>query len=345
MCDFPKQVYVPFVDDNGYITKFNFAVPCGKCYDCRRSLANSFVLRCRSEFQHSVCAYFVTLTYDNKNVRYYNPCDRVSRKKEIDVIESYNGMKYFGMYKDFILDKIDASNFCKSMQVSIKRYSDSLLFRYVLNGEYGLFTQRPHYHALIFSPLYFNLQDFTKVVQSCWKFGNVTISSVTDSRINYVAKHFMKTDVGSAMQQSVAPIFQKRSTYNGGIGRYLVNDRSILINYNRDINYFQVGKYKIGIPRYIRKKLHPDKFTYEELKDLCDKSYDTLIDKLCSKFFDVTEIDLKLTPFSNQSDRLNFAISIMRDMNYDLIHNKLKEFYRKKFSEHYLKLKNKELLI
>lgn len=343
MCDFPKQVYVPFVDENGYTTKFNFAVPCGKCYDCRRSLANSFVLRCRSEFLHSVCSFFVTLTYDNRNIRFFNPCDRVARRKEIDLIESF-GYKYFGMYKNFVLDKIDASNFCKSMQKCIKRYSDSLLFRYVLNGEYGLFTQRPHYHVLFFSPLYFNQSDFTKIVSSCWKFGNVTVSPVTDSRINYVAKHFMKTDVGSFIQQSVCPIFQKRSTYNGGIGRDLVNDKSVLINYYRDINYFQVGRYKIGIPRYIRKKLHPDKFTYEELKDLCDKSYNTLIDKLCTQFFNLHEIDLKMTPFSNQSDRLNYAISIMRDLNYDLIHNKLKEFYLKKFSEHVLKLKQHELL-
>ena len=276
MCDFPKRVCVPFVDENGFTTKFNFAVPCGKCYDCRRSLANSFVLRCRSEFQHSVCAFFLTLTYDDKNVRYYNPCDRVSRRMEIDLVES-RGCKYFGMYQNFVLDKVDAERFCRSMQKSIKRYSESLLFRYVLNGEYGLFTQRPHYHALFFSPLYFNLQDFTMLVQSCWKFGNVTVSCVSDSRINYVAKHFMKTDVGSSIQQSVAPIFQKRSTFNGGIGRDLVNDKSILVNYDRDINYFRVGRYKIGIPRYIRKKLHPQKFTYDELKDLCDRSYDTLV--------------------------------------------------------------------
>lgn len=341
MCDFPKQVYVPFIDENGCTTKFSFAVPCGKCYDCRRALANSFVLRCRSEYQHSVCSFFVTLTYDNKNVRYYNPCDRVARRKEIDYIESVP-FKYFGMYKNFVLDKIDVSNFCKSMQDSIKRYSDSLLFRYVLNGEYGLFTQRPHYHVLFFSPLFFNCQDFSKVLQSCWRFGNITVSPVTDSRINYVAKHFMKTDVGSSIQQSVSPIFQKRSTYNGGIGRDLVTDKSILINYNRDINFFQVGRYKIGIPRYIRKKLHPDKFTYDELKDLCDKSYDTLVDKLCSCFFDFKEMDLKLTPFSDKTDRLNFAISIMRDMNYDLIQDKLKGFYLKKFYEHYLKLKHKE---
>lgn len=344
MCDFPKQVYVPFVGDDGYTTEFSFAVPCGKCYDCRRSIADSFVLRCRSEFQHSVCAYFVTLTYDNKNVRYYNPCDRVARRKELDYIESMP-CKYFGMYKNFVLDKIDAANFCKSMQDCIKRYSSSLLFRFVLNGEYGLYTQRPHYHALFFSPLFFNLQDFVKLLQQCWKFGNVTVSPVTDSRINYVAKHFMKTDVGSSIQQSVAPIFQKRSTYRGGIGRDLVFDKSILINYCRDLNYFQVGRYKIGIPRYIRKKLHPGKFIYEELKDLCERSYDSLIDRLCSCFFDLKEIDLKITPFSDKKDRLHYAISIMRDMNYDLVHNKLKEFYMKKFSEHYLKLNKKEMLL
>lgn len=345
MCDFPKVVPITYTDpDNGSDFVFKMAVPCGKCYDCRRELANQFVLRARSEFQHSVCAYFVTLTYNDDNIRYYNPFDRVARRRELDKISAY-GVKYFGMYKDFILSKDDAVRFCKSMQSAIKRYSPNLLFRYALNGEYGLYTQRPHMHALIYSPLLFNLQDFTKIIQSCWQFGNVTVSPVTPSRINYVAKHFMKTDVGSELQQEIAPIFQKRSTYNGGIGRDLVNDNSILINYYRDINYFKVGKYNIAIPRYIRKKLHPEKMTYDEMNDCFENSYAILINKLCDSVVRVSELDLKFSAVSDKFDRLSLAASILRDANYDLIHNKLRDFYRNKFAEHYLKLKNKEMLL
>lgn len=345
MCDYCKIVDVKYngQDVNEEVV-FSFVVPCGKCYDCKRELSNQFVLRCRSEYMHTVSSFFVTLTYNDKNIRYFAPYDRVSRAKELDYISKMPG-KYFGMYKNFVLDKNDASRFCSLMQKSIKRFSPTLLFRYVLNGEYGMWTQRPHYHALVFSPLFFNLQDFKMLVDSCWQFGNVTVSEVTDSRINYVAKHFMKSDVGSEIQQLVSPIFQKRSIYKGGVGRDLVNDTSLLVNYERDLDFFQIGKYKMSIPRYIRKKLHPEKQTFDELLELSKKSYDNLVSRIASKIIYIDDDSLKLTRISDSKDRLRYAVQILRDNNYDLVVNKLRDFYTKKFWEHYNKLKNKEILL
>lgn len=344
MCDFVKIVKVPFVDDNGIETIFQFVAPCGKCYDCMRELANQFVLRCNSEYMHSKSTFFLTLTYDNKNIRYYLP-DRVARRKELDFIEKV-GYDYFGMYDHFVLSKDDAVFFRKNLQKCIKRYSENLNFRFVINGEYGTYTHRPHMHALIFSPLFFNLGDFQRLItEYCWQFGNVTCSEVTPSRINYCAKHTMKRDVGCELQQEVAPIFQKRSTYKGGIGRDLVNDMSILINYNRDLNFFQTGNYKISIPRYIRKKLSPEKKTYQELKDLEQQSYDNLIYRISTEITFAQDKDFAINFDSDLHSRMDYAVEFFRHNNYSLVTEKLRKFYQDKFWEHVNRLRQKEFLI
>lgn len=342
MCKFPKVVPVRFVDDLGEDV-FHFVAPCGKCYDCMRELANQFVLRCNSEYQHSVCTFFCTLTYDNKNIRYFIP-DRVKRRRALDFIESLP-CDVFGMYDEFILSKDDAVYFRKNLQKSIKRFGENLLFRFVLNGEYGTFTHRPHLHALIFSPLYFNVGDFHRIIDSCWRLGNVTVSEVSPSRINYCAKHTMKQDTGCEMQQEIAPIFQKRSTYQGGIGRDLVNDKSILLNYNRDINYFQTGRYKISIPRYIRKKLSPEKKTRAELMQLQQDSFDNLVYRISQDVMFCQASDFNQNFDSTLTDRMYDAVQLFKSVNYDVVVNQLRDFYNRKFWEHYNRLRNKEMLI
>lgn len=342
MCKFPKIVPVYFCDDLGE-TEFKFVVPCGKCYDCMRELANQFVLRCNSEYMHSQSTFFCTLTYDDKNIRYYLP-DRVKRRKALDAIDKV-GIKYFGMYDEFVLDKDDAVTFRKNLQNCIKRYNVDMVFRFVINGEYGTFTHRPHLHALVFSPIYFNKFDFEKLIKECWKFGNVTVSEVTPSRINYCAKHTMKQDSGSSLQQSVAPIFQKRSTYQGGIGRDLVNDVSILLNYHRDINFFQTGKYKISIPRYIRKKLHPEKLTRHELSKLENDSFENLVSRINSDIAFANLDSFKMNNDSTLHDQMVLAVQLVRSVNYGDVKNTLREFYHNKFHDHINRLRNKESLI
>lgn len=342
MCKFPKIVPVRLVDEKGEKI-FHFVAPCGKCYDCKRELSNQFVLRCNSEFLHCACAFFCTLTYDNKNIRYMLP-DRVRRRRALDYIESLP-CSVFGMYDEFILSKDDAVMFRKKLQESIKRYGENLLFRFVLNGEYGTFTHRPHMHALIFSPLYFNLGDFVRLIESCWRLGNVTVSAVTPSRINYCAKHTMKQDTGSELQQEISPIFQKRSTFQGGIGRDLVNDRSILSNYHRDMNFFQTGKYKISIPRYIRKKLSPEKKTREELLQLEQDSFDNLVYRISQDVMFCQASDFNQNFDSTLTDRMFDAVQLFKSVNYDSVVAELRDFYNRKFWEHVNRVRHKEMLV
>lgn len=342
MCDYVKVVPVTFTDEEGTDT-FKLVVPCGKCYDCMRSLANQFVLRCNSEYVHSSSTFFVTLTYEDKNLRYMYP-SRVERGKALQKLSEYPS-KVFGMYDEFVLDKEDVVSFRKSLQKCLKRYSDSLLFRYVINGEYGTFTHRPHYHALIFSPLYFNVFDFLKIIQECWKLGNVTVSEVTPSRINYCAKHCMKEDRGCELQQEIAPIFQRRSTYLGGIGRDLVNDESILSNYRRGLNFFQTGRYKINIPRYIRKKLSPERKTRSELEHLEKQSFDSLVYRISQDVMYCVQSDFNYNFTSSLHDRIDFAVQLFRSVNYDSVVSELRDFYDRKFWSHINRLRSKENVV
>lgn len=93
-------------------------VPCGQCLECRVQSSRAWADRCvlhAKQYEHN---YFVTLTYD-------------------DAFYPKNGS----------LSKRDYQLFMKRLR---KKFPD-VKISYLLSGEYGDKTMRPHYHMILFN--------------------------------------------------------------------------------------------------------------------------------------------------------------------------------------------------
>lgn len=110
-----------------YIAKGKVSIyPCKQCLPCINMKRYHWVKKCILERQCWKYTYFVTLTYNDDNL----PNQLVSN---------------------------DVSKFFKYLRFLIKPYK----LRYLCAGEYGSKTERPHYHAIIFTDYEFDL-DFLK---------------------------------------------------------------------------------------------------------------------------------------------------------------------------------------
>lgn len=132
-------------------------VPCAKCLACLSNLRNDWAFRLYQEYKHSKgSAYFVTLTYDRKNLNRVN----------------------------YELSKRDVQLYLKRLRKDF----DSGEIRYFAVGEYGSKTARPHYHLLLFG-------GNEETIRKAWKSGIVHIGSVTESSIMYCLKYIVQPDL------------------------------------------------------------------------------------------------------------------------------------------------------
>lgn len=99
-----------------YVRKQQMYVPCGKCAFCLKKRIDGWVFRLREEMHVSSSAFFLTLTYEDKNL----PSDGHLCKRDLQLflkrLRKVNpGIRYYGI------------------------------------GEYGSEFGRPHYHVLLFN--------------------------------------------------------------------------------------------------------------------------------------------------------------------------------------------------
>nr|CAI9750266.1 replication initiation protein [Microvirus sp.] len=151
-------------------------VPCGKCPSCLSDRARDWSNRCLMELQSSGRAIFVTLTYNDSHLPYDSdgPTLRVR----------------------------DVQLFFKRLRKAFP----ALPIRYLLSGEYGSKTFRPHYHAIIFG---LSLSDFPDIrpirynklgqplfasalLERIWSNGLCSIGSVTKKSCDYVCRYVLK---------------------------------------------------------------------------------------------------------------------------------------------------------
>ncbi len=92
-------------------------VPCGSCSGCRAEQARQWAVRILHECQMHDSGWFLTLTYDDKEIP-----------------------EYGSLYPE------DLAAFFKA----VRRDYPTGSVRYYACGEYGDRTQRPHYHAVLF---------------------------------------------------------------------------------------------------------------------------------------------------------------------------------------------------
>lgn len=211
-----------------------FQLPCGKCLECRLEYARQWAIRCVHEAQMHEENCFITLTYDNENL-----------KPKLD-------------YEDFqkFMKRLRFANANKKIGCFV-------------TGEYGEKNKRPHWHAILFN---WQPQDakilrttdrgdkvFTSEhLTTLWGKGLCEFGSVSIHSAGYCARYSTKKLThGKDGEHDFEPISKKSSKYAIG--------KKWLEQYWTDV--FNVGKIilKDGssctIPRYYEKwfkKNHPE---------------------------------------------------------------------------------------
>lgn len=150
-------------------------LPCGRCIGCRLEKSRQWATRCMHEAQMHENSSFVTLTYDNDNLK--------SPSLE---------------YRDFQL-------FMKRLR---KQFPKA---RFYMCGEYGEQYRRPHFHACLFGvwfpdyelhavlPSGFRLY-VSKRLQQLWPFGFSSFGHVSFESAAYVARYCTKKITGPAAE-------------------------------------------------------------------------------------------------------------------------------------------------
>lgn len=138
-------------------------LPCGKCPNCIKKKSQEWTSRLLKETENFKYAYFVTLTYNDENLRDLNKRD---------------------------------------LQLFLKRYRKnfSLNLKYYITGEYGELYSRSHYHAILFQDkpikdlkFYANNLYISKEFSQCWSLGNCLISKQVNERsIKYTIAYTLK---------------------------------------------------------------------------------------------------------------------------------------------------------
>lgn len=171
-----------------------FTLPCRKCLPCRLEQAREKAIRCYHESQMHENNIFLTLTYNQENLR--------STKL---------------IYSDF-------QNFMKRL-----RHTQNQKIPLMVTGEYGELNKRPHFHALLFNyrpedEQYKYTTDrgdkvsTSQILSDLWSKGNIEYGDVTIDSANYVARYAAKKLVhGKDQEHDFHPIHKTSSRY--GIGR------------------------------------------------------------------------------------------------------------------------------
>lgn len=219
-----------------------FALPCGKCIECRLEYARQWAVRCVHEAKMHEENSFITLTYDSS-------------------------------LKDTKLNYKDFQDFAKKLRESIHRNTrkgepeyEKNRISYFVTGEYGDRNKRPHWHAIIFNwrPAdcllkYVNERGdrvySSKTLDKLWSNGITEVGSVTFESAGYVARYAAKKLVHGADQSHEYQPISKKSSHRA-IGR------SWLEKYYKDafgngeiilFNPITKAVHKCGIPRYYEK--------------------------------------------------------------------------------------------
>lgn len=160
-------------------------IPCRSCLDCYNQSRREWIARAVAESTQHDSMIFLTLTYNDSNIPEAEFVD------DDGVFHYHNTLRY----RDFQL-------FMKRLR---KRFEDKYI-RYMVCGEYGTRTFRPHYHAIIYG---IGLQDLglciphTKnskgdtlyindLLDNLWNLGYVLASEANTSTMAYVAGYVAK---------------------------------------------------------------------------------------------------------------------------------------------------------
>lgn len=204
----------PFKIDihNNYKTIY---VSCGKCYQCRMTRVNTWILRATHElFNYRHNAVMVTLTYNNDN------------------------------NLDKSLDYTHFQKFLKLLRFHLKGRKIS----YLAVGEYGYKSDRKHFHAFILG-----LTDKDKhLIAKCWPYGFTYTKQADVNALRYILKYSFKQQFKSKNYYVEKGLLPPMFHCSKGFGKNVaLNKYQDFLSRG----YFAINQFKYPIPRYYYKLL------------------------------------------------------------------------------------------
>ena len=120
-------------------------IPCGQCIGCRLDYSREWANRAYLESKKYDQNYFITLTYDDDQLTILDeietPNEFTFTKNDIDEIE----------WVGTLVPK-ELQDFIKRLRINMQRkYGQKEPIRFMMCGEYGGKTRRPHYHLIAFN--------------------------------------------------------------------------------------------------------------------------------------------------------------------------------------------------
>ena len=206
-------------------------VPCGKCVACLANRRAEWCARLKIEQAYSDWSLFVTLTYSNDYLPF---CP--------------DGKPGF--------DKTHLQRFLKSVRKSL----DKPMVRYYIISEYGEYTLRPHYHALLFlrslpgdvDERYRFQQRFYDLVRRYWHYGHVQFGDVQAASIAYVTKYMLKD---GAFPGGIKDDFVMMSL-KPAIGSQILQEDSFMQSFHeQDVSRLNFYGDSSRMPRYHRDRI------------------------------------------------------------------------------------------
>lgn len=260
-----------------------YSVPCGKCAACLHTLTYEWYVRLLCEFKKARNAFFVTLTYNESSLPYHTVKRDVFDSNLYwlrgDPYVSKDSLKSFLSVCRFKDDKVifpcqskdDLQKFFKRLRYNVGHSE----FRYFGVSEYGSLNLRPHYHLILFDamPIGSSFDAFVKCLEKTWDRGFVECSFLNDNRIFYTVKYCfesLRLPKWPYREKEIKP----RRYMSKGLGACYLSDQVIAWHKQDLKTYFQDGKRKLKLPRYLRDKIFND----EELSQIQERTALWLLD-------------------------------------------------------------------
>lgn len=235
------------------------AFRCGKCINCIKYRGSVLMARCVAESMMHDDNVFITLNVDDDHIGEVYPGSSLSHRP----------------WQLFVKRLRKA---CRSSGI-----------KYIMCGEYGEISMRPHYHAIIFGlPAYkyvdthvmrpdglgyYKQREDNDVYQACWSYGTVYCGSVTPASIAYVSGYTLKQfvlgrDKDWYVDRHLAPEYVKWSR-RPGIGRSYFEQYDIMDDYAD-------GTIDCGVPIDGR-RVFPGRYFLDWLRLTSADEYDKLL--------------------------------------------------------------------
>lgn len=175
--------------------------PCRKCLPCRLNQAREKAIRCYHEAKMHKESIFLTLTYSDEHLK--------------------SPRLIYADFQKFMMDLLER----RYRDVTDPEIRKTLFIPFMVTGEYGDKTKRPHWHALLFN---FRPRDekalrttdrgdriFTsEALQSLWGKGIIEYGEITLESASYVARYAAKKLAhGSDQEHEFHPIHKTSSKH------------------------------------------------------------------------------------------------------------------------------------